>query len=176
MKPIGEPLTPAQLDDQERMALRTARSIGVALILGVVLFLAVMTMVTRSAQRSAPAGRQPDPLFLWMAIGFLVVGASTAIVMRTVLRRRLADSRTGRLPVQAFVTTSLITLALLEAPALFAALAGMMMGSMIPVGGISLLAVAMMIAFFPRASQFSTRKSGGASDQVYGYREPEKWQ
>jgi len=180
MKPIGEPPTPAQLDDEERMALRYARTISVALIVGVVLFGGIVGGVSMNG--GAPMAWPPtlanvprQVLMIAGLAGLLLISAiPVVIVLRKQMLSRAVDEATGRVDPSGFVTANILTMALLEGPALMALVSCLMGKSLWPGGIVALVAVLVMMAFVPRASQFSR---GGASDSggAYGYREPEKW-
>ncbi len=179
MRPVDAPQTTSDLSDEERLALKQARTISVALIVGVVLFSGVVGGVSMTAKgQPAPAGGAVStaPLLAGAAALMLVGALPVAAVLRTRMRAAGVDPRTRRVDPMKFVTLSLIVMALLEAPALLAVVSCLVGKSMWPGGAVALAAVLAMIAFLPRAQHFATPGvATGPRNGVSGYREPEKW-
>lgn len=174
-----------RLNEEERLALRNARTISVALIVGVVLFGAIVGgIITKGPQPAAPppapvAGSMPMPTML---TGVAAVLLLTAIPLVVVLRRRIAeqsvDPDTGRVEPVKFVTIAITTMALLEAPALLGIVACLVGKSMMPGGIVALAGVLVMMGLLPRAAHFdppALRSARETASGVHGFREPEKW-
>lgn len=181
MRPADAPGSNADLNEQERFALRNARTISIALIVGVLLFGAVVAGLSLSGSGNAAPIRPPSlanvpsqvVLLAGMAGLMLFTAVPAAFFMRRVMLARAADPETGRVDPGAFVTGNLIAFALIEAPALLALVSCLIGRSLWPGGVIALLAVLVMIAFVPRAAHLSIGRS--RDEGIYGYREPEKW-
>ena len=185
MRPIGEPPSPSQLNEDEQMALRNARTICVALIVGVAMFGGIIGGVSMNGGVPIPwpptLTHVPRQVLMIAALsGVLLLAAIPAVVvLRKLMLARAVDPSTGRMDPSSFVTANIVPMAMLEGPALVALVSCLMGKSLWPGGVVALVAVVMMIAFVPRASQFGSARGRGAAskgDHVYGYREPEKWE
>lgn len=181
MKASEQPRTAGDLGEQERLALRTARTICVALIVGVVLFGGVVAGLAMSGGGNAGTIKPPSLanvprhvlLMAGLAGALLITAAPMAVFMRKVMLTRGADPQTGRVDPGVFLTATIVAMALLEAPALLGLVSGMIGKSLWPGGVVSAVAVAMMVAMLPRAAHFSPRAS--RENAMHGFREPERW-
>lgn len=186
MRGSEAPRTIGDLNEDERAALRTARTISVAMIVGVLIFGAVTAGISMSSSGGTGAGPgggikppslanvpQPVLMLAGLAGAMLLTAAPTALFMRKVMLTKGVDPATGRVNPGALLTATIVTLALVEAPALLGLVASMIGKSLWPGGVVSAVAVIVMIALVPRAGHFAPGRSRDAG--VYGYREPEKW-
>lgn len=179
MRPADAPRTTSDLSDDERLALKQARTISVALIVGVALFAGIVGGVSMNSKgQPTPSGNTAStaPLLAGAAAAMLVAAVPVAAVIRRRLCSASLDPETHRVEPMKFVTLNLMIMALLEAPALLALVSCLVGRSMWPGGAVALAAVLAMIAFIPRAYHFAPPSAAtGPRHGVSGYREPEKW-
>lgn len=179
------PETPARqanaLGPEERMVLRTARTIFVAMIVGVLLFAGVVFGLSMSGRWSGNPVRPPSLanvpqmvlLIAGIAAALLVSAIPIVLLVRSRMRKQGVDPQTGRVELGTFMTSNILLVALLEMPAMLGLVSCVIGKSLWPGGVVAGLAVIMMIALIPRAADFTPRRTH--DQDALGYREPEKW-
>jgi cytochrome bd-type quinol oxidase subunit 2 len=123
-------MTTTQQPPTREQALRTARLIWLALLIGQLVFLVVVLIVKRPVATTSSAGIAPHDLLFYVSIALLVGGVSAGWFLRQKLfATREAD---GSLAPSKYVTGTIIFLALCEGPALLSLVSVLLAGMMFP--------------------------------------------
>jgi len=128
-----------------RRALMTMRIIWLALIMGQLVFLAVIILVILPNNRSRAV--TPQPLLFWVNAGMLATFVPAAFVVRSIIFRQKETQ--GGIPVGAYATGNIIFWAACEGVSMFGLVVAVLNGSLWPTIAIVAIALGLQALTFP---------------------------